>query len=73
MLQNLDVWDYILLGIAIVVSVHSLVVLMNRRRELTIERLRREVEAESKRAKSITPQNPQVMPQMPQEVEEDAA
>ena len=51
MIQNLDNLDYALVGIAIVASVYTLVVLLNRRRKLTVERLRNQVEAESQRSK----------------------
>lgn len=51
MLQNLDGWDYVLLALAAVIAIYSLAVLMNRYRQKTVERLRSEVESESKKTK----------------------
>lgn len=53
MLQNLDGWDFSLLGIAVIVAVYTLVIMMNRHRDKTVERLRKEVMDEAKKAKKV--------------------
>ncbi|MGD9127700.1 MAG: hypothetical protein PVH19_10005 [Planctomycetia bacterium] len=49
-LQNLDGWDWALLGAAILIAIYTLTVMMNRYRQRTVDRLRSEAEAESRKA-----------------------